>query len=71
MTSPIPATMTRAFAERLNEVLAAPKGRPSLFEAGEPFGEIAFNLETRRSCGTAARPCPALPEAARRGPSWP
>jgi hypothetical protein len=43
-----PATMTPAFAARLNQVLAAPKGRPSLFEAGEPFGEIAFNLQTRR-----------------------
>ena len=43
-----PATMTRGLAERLNQVLAGPKGRPSFFVEGEPFAEIAFNLKTRR-----------------------
>ena len=46
-----PVKVTGPFAARLNEVLAAPKNQPSLFVAGEPLGEVAFNLETRRSPG--------------------
>jgi hypothetical protein len=41
-----PATLTAAFAARLNEVFAAPKGLPPPFAAGEPL-QIAFNLKSR------------------------
>jgi hypothetical protein len=41
-----PATMTAAFAARLNQAFAAPRGLSPPFAAGEPL-QIAFNLKSR------------------------
>lgn len=41
-----PATLTAAFAARLNETFAAPQGLSPPFAAGEPL-QIAFNLKSR------------------------
>jgi hypothetical protein len=45
MTLPgTPVTITPYFADRLNEIFAGPKGKPNLFEYGEPIGGLEVSL---------------------------
>jgi hypothetical protein len=41
-----PVTIGNGFVDRLNEVFAAPKGKPNLFTDGEPLGSVSVSLQT-------------------------
>jgi hypothetical protein len=41
------ATLSPNLADALNATFAAPRGQPSAFSAGEPFGTLAFVVNTR------------------------
>jgi hypothetical protein len=41
-----PVTITPFFADRLNEIFSGPKGKPNLFEYGEPIGGMEVALKS-------------------------
>lgn len=45
--SSLPLALDPALANLMNEVFGAPKGKPSYFAAGEPFGTASFTAQTR------------------------